>query len=59
MGKRELVILKCKKNKYRLCIDDVLNVYTAIRKKRPPIPSFERETEDGQSDLEAEKKQIA
>ena len=41
MSKKNFVTLKKSKRNYKICTDDISAVYTALKKKRPTIPSYE------------------
>ena len=41
MGKKAFVELRKGRRGYRLFSEDIKDVHTAIRKKRPPVPKFE------------------
>ena len=45
MCKQSFVTVCIRSKKHKLHIDDMMTVHTAIRKKRPVLPSFEEPTE--------------
>lgn len=46
MGKKTFVEIRRGRRGYKLFSDDIKDVHTAIRKKRPPVPRFECATDD-------------
>lgn len=41
MGKKSFVEIRKGRRGYKLFSEDIKDVHTAIRKKRPPVPRFE------------------
>ena len=46
MCKRQIVKVNIRKRSYKLSIDDIRKVHTALIKKRPKLPKFDTETCD-------------
>ena len=55
MSKRELIQVLKRKRHYKVCVEDIRKVYKYDIKKRPPVPSYEQETEDEVCHKELEK----
>lgn len=55
MCKKSYVLLMKGGKKYKLIADDMKNMYTSTKRKKPRLPKYEQITEDEKTSLESRK----
>jgi hypothetical protein len=55
MCKKSYVLLMKEGKKYKLVVDDMKNMYTSTKRKKPRLPKYEQTTEDEKTSLESRK----